>query len=82
MAVSRTAHRLDHSGHPALPPIQWGRRVDAVLDFFFETIPRFLTRCLCRASRGYLCPPDMPQVMYPDELMAEKTAESTRSADR
>ncbi len=37
------------------------------LDGWFDSIVDALMRCLCRASRGYLCPPDMTQVMYPDE---------------
>ncbi len=82
MAVSsRTAQRVGHPDHPAFSPIQWGQRADAVLDFFFETIPRFLTRCLCRASRGYLCPPDMTQVMYPDEIEVAITGSVASEVD-
>jgi hypothetical protein len=44
-------------------PVSWWDRFNAALDEFFD----FLMKCLCRASRGYLCPPDMTQIMYPDE---------------
>jgi hypothetical protein len=52
-------------GLPAatLSPASWGTRFDAMLDAVVDA----LTRWLCRASRGYLCPPDMTSVMYPDE---------------
>lgn len=36
-------------------------------DGLFSLILRSLTSWMCRASRGYLCPPDMHKIMYPDE---------------
>jgi len=48
---------------PAIPPQSWGQKFDA----FFQSVFDGLMSCLCRASRGYLCPPDMPSLMYPDE---------------
>lgn len=41
----------------------WGQKFDAFFIASFNT----LTGWLCRASRGYLCPPDMHQIMFPDE---------------
>ena len=41
----------------------WGRKIDD----FFDQVVDGLMKCLCRASRGYLCPPDMHRVMFPDE---------------
>ena len=55
----------------ALPRVSWGRKFDALLDRFID----FMTRILCRASRGYLCPPDMTSVMYPDEPANSRTKE-------
>lgn len=60
------------SSTPGLPtvaasPSSLGGWLDVQLDTFLS----FLTRILCRASRGYLCPPDMTQVMYPDEASPE-----------
>jgi len=43
--------------------VSWGVKFDAFLDSFVAT----MTSWLCRASRGYLCPPDMTEIMYPDE---------------
>ncbi len=48
-------------------------RLFAYLDGLADTAIDFMTRCLCRASRGYLCPPDMTSVMYPDEDGPPKT---------
>jgi hypothetical protein len=58
--IGSTTHKL--SAAPS-SPASWGRKFDALLDQFID----FMTRILCRASRGYLCPPDMTSVMYPDE---------------
>jgi hypothetical protein len=55
----------------AYPQVSWGRRFDAQFDRFIE----FMTRVLCRASRGYLCPPDMTDVMYPDEPSSSRSKE-------
>lgn len=44
-------------------PASLGQKFDALFDSLID----FLTKILCRASRGYLCPPDMTSVMYPDE---------------
>ena len=44
-----------------------GTKFDRQIESFLS----FLTSVLCRASRGYLCPPDMTQVMYPDEALPE-----------
>ena len=41
----------------------WGVGLDTLLEKFWDG----LMRSLCRASRGYLCPPDMTSVMYPDD---------------
>ena len=54
--------------HVAIPRVSWGSRFDSLVDDFID----FMTRILCRASRGYLCPPDMTQVMYPDESRPPK----------
>jgi hypothetical protein len=57
-------HPLSQSLPSANPTrIPLGQRLDASFDAAID----WLMRCLCRASRGYLCPPDMTQVMYPDE---------------
>ena len=58
--VGRTAQDFPA---PAVPRLSWGQRFDRMIDAFFVS----LTGWLCRASRGYLCPPDMPSLMYPDE---------------
>ena len=42
---------------------RFNTRLNTLLDDFLS----FMTSILCRASRGYLCPPDMTSVMYPDE---------------
>ena len=44
-------------------PVSLGQKFDAL----YVSMIDFLTKVLCRASRGYLCPPDMTHVMYPDE---------------
>ena len=44
-------------------PVSLGQKFDALFDSLID----FMTKILCRASRGYLCPPDMTSVMYPDE---------------
>jgi hypothetical protein len=54
---------MGHGPAGALPRASWGQRFDAL----FDSLVDFLTKVLCRASRGYLCPPDMTSVMYPDE---------------
>jgi len=61
----------NNSNHPiahgllgaASARVSWERRIDA----WFDGVIQALTGWLCRASRGYLCPPDMTSVMYPDE---------------
>lgn len=58
--IGRTTQKLPVA---AIPRVSWWRKFDALLDSMIEA----LTRCLCRASRGYLCPPDMTSVMYPDD---------------
>ena len=58
--IGRTTHELPVT---ALPRASWGRKFDNMFDHLIDA----LTRWLCRASRGYLCPPDMTSVMYPDE---------------
>jgi hypothetical protein len=50
----------------------WGEK----FDFFFIAIFNTLTGWLCRASRGYLCPPDMHHIMFPDEPGAAHLASS------
>lgn len=47
--------------------VSWLSRVNAYVDTSLDNFASFLLRCLCRASRGYLCPPDMTSIMYPDE---------------
>jgi len=58
--IGSTTHRLSAASSS---PASWGRKFDALFDRFID----FMTGILCRASRGYLCPPDMTSVMYPDE---------------
>ena len=48
------------------PSLSWWERFNARLDAGLENFFSFMTSVLCRASRGYLCPPDMTSVMYPD----------------
>jgi hypothetical protein len=58
--IGRTAHSIPATVRPR---VSWGKKFDKAFDAFFVA----LTGWLCRASRGYLCPPDMPSIMYPDE---------------
>lgn len=58
--IGRTTDTLSTASAPRL---SLAHRFDNLLD----GIGDWLVRCLCRASRGYLCPPDMTSVMYPDE---------------
>jgi hypothetical protein len=48
-------------------PLSWWRRFGALIDSSMDALIDALTRHLCRASRGYLCPPDMTSVMYPPD---------------
>jgi hypothetical protein len=58
--IGRTTDRVPVA---ALPSASWGRKFDALIDASIDA----MTRWLCRASRGYLCPPDMTSIMYPDD---------------
>ncbi len=63
-----SSNRIGHglplaSSSPTPAPVSLGQKFDALFDSLID----FLTKVLCRASRGYLCPPDMTSVMYPDE---------------
>jgi hypothetical protein len=61
---NRTGHGVPvASSAPTSAPVSLGQRFDALFDNLID----FMTKVLCRASRGYLCPPDMTHVMYPDE---------------
>jgi hypothetical protein len=51
----------------AMPPLSRWRRFGALIDSSMDALVDALTRHLCRASRGYLCPPDMTSVMYPSD---------------
>jgi hypothetical protein len=51
----------------AVPHLSWWRRFNAWIDSSIDALIETLTRHLCRASRGYLCPPDMTSVMYPTD---------------
>jgi hypothetical protein len=65
MAVlSSTTEDLILPAHPVAPPTPLARDRDGGI---FSLILRSLTSWMCRASRGYLCPPDMHRIMYPDE---------------
>jgi hypothetical protein len=72
--IGRSTHRLPAA---ALSPASLGRRFDDSLDALIEA----LTRWLCRASRGYLCPPDMTSVMYPDEPGTVDSRTNSRSKE-
>ena len=57
------------------PSTSLGDWIEAQIDSFLN----FMTRVLCRASRGWLCPPDMTSVMYPDDAAgAGETQEGRR----
>ena len=61
---NRIGHELPlATSSPTSSSVSLGQKFDAL----YESLIDFLTKILCRASRGYLCPPDMTQVMYPDE---------------
>ncbi len=65
-----SSNSMGHSlAAPTVPRVSWGQKFDALLQRFFDG----LMSCLCRASRGYLCPPDMPSLMYPDDPKASET---------
>jgi hypothetical protein len=66
--IGSSTHR--HSA-TTFTPASWGRKFDTFLDNLINS----LTGWLCRASRGYLCPPDMTSVMYPDEPANSRTKE-------
>ncbi len=53
-------------------PSSLGVWFDAQIDSFLS----FMTRVLCRASRGWLCPPDMTSVMYPEDAAAPELGAS------
>ncbi len=53
--------RMPQGPAAAVAPVSWGARFDAAVYAIFDG----LMKALCRASRGYLCPPDMTSVMYP-----------------
>jgi hypothetical protein len=76
----RTTYGLPHPAHAASP---WN--FFAHLDSWVETrlteFMQFMTRCLCRASRGYLCPPDMTSVMYPDDPGSQAVQDSVTQSD-
>ena len=65
------------SSSPAPVPVSLGQKFDALFDSLID----FLTKVLCRASRGYLCPPDMTSVMYPDEPGTVDSRTNSRSKE-
>ena len=60
---NRMGPGLPSASSPTSSLSSLGQKFDA----HFDSLVDFLTKVLCRASRGYLCPPDMTSVMYPDE---------------
>jgi len=66
MVIARSTHPLPN---PASQPADWGQKLDYLIESSFNTLMRWL----CRASRGYLCPPDMTSVMYPEDSPAVKS---------
>jgi hypothetical protein len=65
MAVlSRPAHDLPADARNAPT---WWQRLNERLDVMQSIAFNSLMSWLCRASRGYLCPPDMPSIMYPED---------------
>jgi hypothetical protein len=71
MTVIGSSNPIGHDvSDAAFHPTSWWHRVDAWIDAFLNATIDTLTRWLCRASRGYLCPPDMTSVMYPEESRA------------
>jgi hypothetical protein len=68
--IGRSAHTLPASGASFA---SWSHRFNAQLDALTDTFFNALMGWLCRASRGYLCPPDMPSVMYPESSNSPDT---------
>ncbi len=65
MAVlSGTVHDRPAS---TLPANGWFQRFNDGIDAMLLVAFNNLMGWLCRASRGYLCPPDMPNLMYPED---------------
>jgi hypothetical protein len=61
------------------PSLSWWERFNTRLNTLLDNFVSFMTSILCRASRGYLCPPDMTSVMYPDD---PGDAQSTKASIR
>jgi hypothetical protein len=73
MAVlSRTTHDLHASALPAHGSFRnWVQRFNDGFDRVLSRVFDALVGWLCRASRGYLCPPDMPSIMYPEDRRSD-----------
>ena len=65
--IGSNMHGLGSAGASREPALSWWDRFNIRLNTLLDHFLSFMTSILCRASRGYLCPPDMTSVMYPDE---------------
>ena len=57
----------------------WFQRLNDTLDSMLLLAFNSLMGWLCRASRGYLCPPDMPSIMYPEERVGSAGSSALRA---
>jgi hypothetical protein len=80
MAVlSGTANDQRDNARPApfVPAPGWFQRFNDGLDRMALAAFNALMGWLCRASRGYLCPPDMPSIMYPEDRTSDASSAPT-----